>query len=109
MRQVEGVASDSAKQVYRRLLGYAKPYWRPFSISIVGMLVYAATEPVFAAMMKPLLDGSFVDRNIEMVRIMPVVLVALFIGRGIAGFVNTYFLKWVGRRVVADLRQALGR
>jgi subfamily B ATP-binding cassette protein MsbA len=107
MKPVEGVASDSAKQVYRRLLGYAKPYWRPFSISIVGMLVYAATEPIFAAMMKPLLDGSFVDRDIEMVRIMPVVLVALFIGRGIAGFVNTYFLKWVGRRVVADLRQAM--
>ena len=34
-----------------------------FAVSIVGMLVYAATEPLFAAMMKPLIDGSFIDKN----------------------------------------------
>ena len=49
-----------AREVYGRLLGYAKPYWRMFAVSILGMLIYAATEPVFAAMMKPLIDGSFV-------------------------------------------------
>lgn len=107
MSHSDGVVSGSARQIYRRLLGYAKPYWRPFAIAIFGMLIYAATEPLFAAMMQPLLDGSFVDRNVEVVRAMPVVLVALFIVRGIAGFVNTYFLKWVGRRVVADLRQEM--
>ena len=104
MNEADVVVSGSARQVYGRLLGYAKPYWRPFSISLVGMLAYAATEPLFAAMMQPLLDGSFVDRDIDVVRAMPVLLVALFVARGLAGFVNTYFLKWVGRRVVADLR-----
>ena len=107
MSEANGVVSGSARLIYRRLLGYAKPYWRPFAISIFGMLVYAATEPLFAAMMQPLLDGSFVDRDINVVRAMPFVLVALFVVRGIAGFVNTYFLKWVGRRVVADLRQEM--
>ncbi|MCG6861905.1 MAG: lipid A export permease/ATP-binding protein MsbA [Chromatiaceae bacterium] len=105
MSEADGAISGPARLVYRRLLGYAKPYWRPFSVSILGMLIYAATEPLFAAMMQPLLDGSFVDRDINVVRAMPLVLVVLFVVRGIAGFVNTYFLKWVGRRVVADLRQ----
>jgi subfamily B ATP-binding cassette protein MsbA len=58
-------------------------------------------------MMQPLIDGSFVDRNEEVVRLMPFLLVALFVARGIAGFVNTYCLSWVGRRVVADLRQEM--
>jgi subfamily B ATP-binding cassette protein MsbA len=107
MSRVDAVVSGAAREIYRRLLGYAKPYWRPFSISILGMLAYAATEPLFAAMMRPLLDGSFVERDIEVVRTMPVLLVALFVARGIAGFANTYFLKWVGRRVVADLRQEM--
>jgi ATP-binding cassette, subfamily B, bacterial MsbA len=96
-----------AAQVYRRLLTYVKPYWRMFAISIVGMLAFAATEPLFAAMMKPLIDGSFVDRNEEIVRLMPVLLIALFVVRGIAGFINSYCLSWVGRRVVADLRQEM--
>jgi len=107
MTKVDGVAPGSARRVYRRLLGYAKPYWRPFSLAILGMLAYAATEPLFAAMMQPLLDGSFVDRDPDVVRIMPVLLVTVFVFRGGAGFVNNYFLKWVGRRVVADLRREM--
>ncbi len=97
----------AAGGTYRRLLSYVKPYWRMFALSIVGMLVFAATEPLFAAMIKPLLDGSFVDRDPDMVRLMPVILVGIFVVRGIAGFINTYCLKWVGRRVVADLRQQM--
>jgi subfamily B ATP-binding cassette protein MsbA len=107
MSRADGLVSGSARDIYGRLLGYARPYWRMFAVSIVGMVVYAATEPFFAAMVKPLLDGSFVKRDIEVVRLMPILLVGLFVVRGLAGFVNDYFLKWVGRRVVADLRQAM--
>jgi subfamily B ATP-binding cassette protein MsbA len=96
-----------AGPIYRRLLGYVKPYWRMFTVSIVAMIAFAATEPLFAAMMQPLIDGSFVDRNEEIVRLMPFVLVVLFVFRGIAGFINNYCLSWVGRRVVADLRQKM--
>jgi len=107
MSLAETAVSGSAREVYRRLLRYAKPYWRIFAISIVGMLIFAATEPVFAAMIKPLLDGSFVDRDPDVVRTMPILLILLFLVRGVAGFVDTYALKWVGRRVVADLRQEM--
>jgi subfamily B ATP-binding cassette protein MsbA len=99
--------SGAGRSVYARLLGYVRPYWRIFTLSIAGMLVFAATEPVFAAMIKPLLDGSFVERDPKIVRLMPIALVAVFVVRGVAGFVNNYCLNWVGRRVVADLRQAM--
>jgi subfamily B ATP-binding cassette protein MsbA len=97
----------AVRGTYRRLLGYVKPYWRMFALSIFGMLVFAATEPLFAAMIKPLLDGSFVERDPDVVRLMPILLVGIFVVRGIAGFINDYCLKWVGRRVVADLRQQM--
>ncbi|MBK5929526.1 lipid A export permease/ATP-binding protein MsbA [Halochromatium salexigens] len=97
----------SARLIYRRLLGYVHPYRKMFAIAIVGMLIFGLTEPLFAAMIKPLLDGSFVERDPDVVRLMPFVLVGIFLVRGLAGFVNTYCLKWVGRRVVADLRQQM--
>jgi len=96
-----------ARQVYGRLLGFARPYWKMFGFSIFGMLIYAATEPLFAAMMKPLIDGSFVHKDESIVRAMPVFLVVIFLVRGVAGFINDYCLSWIGRRVVADLRQAM--
>mgnify|MGYP001825096417 CR=1 FL=1 len=107
MSRPDVLAPGSARRIYARLVGYAKPYWRMFALSIVGMLVYAATEPLFAAMMKPLLDGTFVDRDPEVVRAMPLILLGIFLVRGVSGFVNTYSLKWVGRRMVADLRQEM--
>jgi len=97
----------SARDIYKRLMGHVKPYWRMFALSIVGMLVFASTEPLFAAMIKPLLDGSFVERDPNVVRLMPILLVAVFLVRGVASFINNYCLKWVGRRVVADLRQQM--
>jgi subfamily B ATP-binding cassette protein MsbA len=107
MNPADGLVSGSARHIYGRLMGFAKPYWRTFALSILGMVIYAATEPFFAALVKPLLDGSFVQRDIKVVRVMPLLLIGVFVVRGIAGFVNTYFLQWVGRRVVADLRQAM--
>lgn len=107
MSRSDVLAPGSARRIYVRLIGYAKPYWRMFAVSTLGMVFYAATEPLFASMMKPLLDGTFIDRNPEVVKTLPLTLLGIFIVRGIAGFINTYCLQWVGRRVVADLRQEM--
>jgi len=90
--------------VYRRLLSYVKNYWAGFVLAIVSMVVIAATETGFAAMMKPLLDGSFVEKDPEIIKWMPVVIVGVFLLRGIAGFISTYCMTWVARNVIRDLR-----
>ena len=37
----------TSTRLYLRLLGYIKPYWQAFAISILGMVVTAATEPLY--------------------------------------------------------------
>lgn len=90
--------------LYRRLLRYTWPYRGMFALAIVGMIVGSATEPVFAALMRPLLNGGFVHKNPVSIRLMPIALVALFLVRGVASFVSSYLMNWVGRRVVFDVR-----
>lgn len=94
-------------QVYRRLLGYVKPYWKGFAVAIFAMMLIAATETGFVALMKPLLDGSFVEKDPMIIQWMPIVLVAIFLLRGVAGFISTYCLTWVGRNVIRDMRMVL--
>ena len=43
--------------LYRRLLGYVKPYWKWFAAAIVGYAIYAASSTALAEMMKRLIDG----------------------------------------------------
>ncbi|MEW5757128.1 MAG: lipid A export permease/ATP-binding protein MsbA [Pseudomonadota bacterium] len=103
------VATDNRKaiQVYRRLLGYVKPYWHGFAFAAVGLIVVAATETGFAALMKPLLDGTFVEKDPEIISMMPLLLIGIFFIRGLAGFVSTYGMNWVGRNVIRDMRKEM--
>ncbi|VAW86724.1 Lipid A export permease/ATP-binding protein MsbA [hydrothermal vent metagenome] len=98
---------ESSIRVYRRLLGYVKPYWKGFLLAILTMMVIAATEVGFVALMKPLLDGSFVAKDPEIIKWMPFLLVGIFLLRGIAGFISGYCMTWVGRNVIRDLRMLL--
>ena len=57
--------------------------------------------------MKPLLDGSFVDRNPKYIFWTPIILILLFAVRGIAGYMNGVCTNWVMGRVVYDIQTEL--
>src|SRR5690606_5666417 len=48
--------SKSSWAIYRRLFAYTHPYRMGFAAALAAMVVAAATEPMFPALMKPLLD-----------------------------------------------------
>jgi subfamily B ATP-binding cassette protein MsbA len=102
-------ATTSSVQLYLRLLGYVKPYWRVFAASVGALIVVAITQPAFAALVKPLLDGTFIQKDPFLIRWMPVAIIGLFLMRGLGSFGATYFGAWVATKVVTDLRQAMFR
>ena len=97
----------SSFRLYLRLLGYVKPYWRRFLASILAMIVVAATETGLPALVKPLLDGTFVERDYTLMRWVPVAIVGLFLVRGVASFVSGYMIQWVAQQLIVDLRRAM--
>ncbi len=97
----------SSRQLYLRLLGYVKPYWRTFAVSILGTAVTAATEPLLPALLKPMLDGTFVHKDSTVIQLAPLFILVIFFVRGVASFVATYAIGWVGNKVVMDLRDEM--
>lgn len=93
--------------VYRRLLGYTKPYKRGFVLAIIGMVVAALTEPLFPALMKPLLDEGFVARTSIPIWIVPAAIITIFVVRGIGTFAGHYGLAWVANNVLASVRRQM--
>jgi subfamily B ATP-binding cassette protein MsbA len=94
----------NSKDLYLRLLGYVKPYWKVFLASILSTVLVAATEPAFPALLKPMLDGSFVNKDPTWIKLVPLLLVAIFLVRGMATFISSYSMSWVANKVVFDLR-----
>ncbi|MEQ1525785.1 MAG: lipid A export permease/ATP-binding protein MsbA [Gallionella sp.] len=97
----------TSSQLYFRLLNYVKPYWRVFAISILGTAITAATEPLLPALLKPLLDGTFVHKDNTIMQLAPLFILVIFFVRGVASFVAAYAIGWVGNKVVMDLRDEM--
>ncbi len=94
-------------QVYRRLLGYARPWLGTFLIGVVGMAMFAATDALLAYLVKIFLGGAFVEHDPRVIWIVPLGAVSLFFLRGIGDYVSTYFPASVGRRIIKALRGEL--
>ncbi len=89
---------------YRRLLRYALPHWKAFLAASLTMALYGSTDALFAALMKPMLDESFVAKDPDMIRAIPLALIGLFLVRGLTGFAASYGMSWIGRKVIEILR-----
>jgi ATP-binding cassette, subfamily B, bacterial MsbA len=100
-KQLEG------RRLYVRLLGYVRPYARQFAGSVVAMILLALTEPAIPAMLKPLLDGTFVQKDQVYMVWMPILLVGLFLVRGLLSFASDMGIGWIGGKVVQDLRMTM--
>ncbi len=94
----------SAFATYRRLLGYAARHRLYAAAGIAGMMFDAGVASLFAWLIQPMLDHLFIDRDARTIFWMPLIIVGLFVVRGIATFCADYSLARIGREVVETLR-----
>jgi len=100
------MTTPSSRQLYFRLLGYVRPYAGVFALALLAMVGTAATEPLFPALMKPMLDGGFAAGKSAALppSVFAIAIIGIFFIRGILSLVSTYAMAWVSNRVVLDLR-----
>ncbi len=97
----------SGRALYLRLLTYVRPHWKVFALAVLSMVLVGATEPLFPALLKPMLDGSFAGNAAWHPLTIPLAIVGVFVLRGMLTFLSSYTLAWVSNRVVMDLRNAM--
>jgi subfamily B ATP-binding cassette protein MsbA len=94
----------SIAQIYPRLLRYTWQHKRWLGCAALAMAGYAGADTALIYILKPLLDGSIVNRDPWMIRWIPVFMLALLLARGTFGFASTYGMAWVANRVVYSVR-----
>src|SRR5262245_22488211 len=98
----------SGRELYRRLLTYLRPYWWPhFTLAVVCMLVFSSTNGVMPFLVRGIFDDIFTAKNMFALKLLPGVIIIVFLLRGLVGFGSTYLSEYVGQRIVADLRNQL--
>lgn len=94
-------------RTYQRLLSSARQYWKIFTLGLVGTVILSCTDAAFSWLVKPLINEGFIHRNEVFIKWLPVIILSIFITRGIAGFVSNYFIYRVARNVVRDFRRKI--
>ena len=93
------------RQLYRRLLTYVTPFWPMLVLGIVANILYSTIDAGFTYMMRPLLDKSFVNIDLEFVKKIPMVVLVGITLRGLISAFGNYSMTWVARSVVNVLRR----
>ncbi|HYL72511.1 MAG TPA: ABC transporter transmembrane domain-containing protein, partial [Candidatus Dormibacteraeota bacterium] len=97
-------ASGGGLAAYRRLFAYVRPHRLQFCVGLLGAILYAATQTSFALLAKLFGDHTLAGHDPRSIVWVPLAVIGLFVLRGLGDFTQTYFMGYVGRRVVARLR-----
>ncbi len=90
-----------------RLLQYVKPYKSWLVISMVCMVIVASMAGAQAYLVKPLLDEIFFNKDGTMLKLVPLVIMGVFLVKGLFSYSYNYFLQKVGQSIIRDLRNLL--
>jgi subfamily B ATP-binding cassette protein MsbA len=94
-------------KMYRRLFAYIAPYRRHLVMSMVAGLVVSGLTALAALLVKPVLDDIFIRQDATKLYLFPLLIIGLYVVRGLSDYVQSYFIQLLGQRVVRDLRNEL--
>jgi len=94
-------------KVYKRLLGYSRPYAKRIIFAMIASLGVAGVDVSIAKLVQPFIDSVLENPTRSAVNLVPVIVVSLAAIKGGSRYIQEYFIKTAGQLVVQDLRNDL--
>ncbi|MFC1895204.1 ABC transporter ATP-binding protein [Thermodesulfobacteriota bacterium] len=71
------------------------------------MLLMAVSTSATAFLVKPVLDDIFFNKDVFMLRLIPLAVIVIYLLRGVGYYGQAYLMNYVGQGIIKDLRDAL--
>lgn len=95
------------KEFYKHYLPYIKNYKLKFFYAVIGMILVATSTAGTVYIIEPLLDDIFINKDKEMLFIMPFIVVAIYTAKGMGGYIQKYYISFIGQDIVRIMRDKL--
>lgn len=96
--------------MYRRILTYLRPHLGTFTVALLCMVAFGATDGVVPFLIKGTLDGVFgAEKNAELLYKLPYIIIGFAAVRAVCDFGQQFLMASVGHRVTEDLRNDVNR
>jgi len=93
--------------IFWRILQYLKDYKLRLLGAFVCSAGVAGLSAVYALLVQPVLDDIFIDRNRELLLLLPLAVFGVALLKGLFSYGQSYLMGYVGHWLVADVRQQL--
>jgi ATP-binding cassette, subfamily B, bacterial MsbA len=91
----------------KRLLPYVRPYWSWLVAGGLLAILVSGADGLIAWLVKPAMDEIFIQRDLTMLKLLPLVILGVYVAKGLGRYGQSYLMASVGERVIAALRQDL--
>ena len=95
--------------VYRRMLNYVRPYTMRLVLAMGFMVIVSSFRGAIAFLVKPALDDIFINKDAARLAIIPLLVLGVYLIKGLCEFAQSYLMSGVGQRVIRDIRDHLYR
>lgn len=104
--QIRNTQSPSMtnKQIVQRLYQVIRPYQTKLIIAMLAMICVSAGTGAQTWLVKDVLDKIFIDQNTFYLKLLPLVLLAIFFLKGVVYYLYSILLEQVGQSVIRDFR-----
>ena len=94
-------------EFFRRFLPYIKGHWMSFGIAMLGGIIAALCTAGVTYLVKPMLDEVFINKDLLMLKLLPILLVLMYCGKAIGAFMQTYFMGYIGEDIIRVIRNEM--
>ena len=94
---------------FKRLLQFSKPYWGRILIAAAGSSAVGGLDALFAYLSGPIVKQLFATKDWSLLQLLPLAIIGIFLFRGLARYVNDYFIRTSGQLAIQDIRNELYR
>ena len=94
-------------KTFKRLVRYSRPYLWRIIVAALGSSVVGGMDGLFAYLSGPIVKQLFATKDWSLLRFVPIGIIAIFTLRGLARYVNDYFIRTSGQLAIQDIRNEL--
>ncbi len=100
---------NTIRLLKRLFANYVRKHYSKLIISIFCMIIVAGATALNAWMMQPVLDEIFINKNKTLIVLIPIAVITVAIFKGIASYIQSIFMSFIGYRLVADVQNQMFR
>lgn len=95
------------KETYKRYWPYIRGYRFQYAMVLIGIFLTVIATAATAHIMQPLMDNMFIQKEAQMLYLIPLMLIGIYVMKSIGRYVQSVYTTYIGLHIVSRLREDL--